>query len=271
MFSADTIKKIGEVLHISDFDAKLKSEKEETLEVPVLITEDEKNTFGTNRFNEGKKAASEILVKDLKTKHGIESDSKSIDTFLEKYSEKVIADAKIKPDEQIEKFKKEAGELRTKLQAAEQEHTKTKSDYESKLFDVQTTSEIRSFFPDKTADGKPIAYSLPVNDLVDLFKLRHRVANEDGSTVVYKGTTRLNDKVLSPIPLKDVVAQFAESYVAKGGMGGGDNGGGGGAAPKFKTASEAYKYLKDHSIEPLSNEGLKLLNENKDAGFDPNK
>ena len=76
MFSADTIKKIGEVLHISDFDAKLKSEKEETLEVPVLITEDEKNTFGTNRFNEGKKAASEILVKDLKTKHGIESDSK---------------------------------------------------------------------------------------------------------------------------------------------------------------------------------------------------
>ena len=58
MFSAETIKKIGEVLHISDFDAKLKSEKEETLEVPVLITEDEKNTFGTNRFNEGKKAAS---------------------------------------------------------------------------------------------------------------------------------------------------------------------------------------------------------------------
>ena len=271
MFSAETIKKIDEVLHISDFDAKLKSDKEETLEVPVLITEDEKNTFGTNRFNEGKKAASEILVKDLKTKHGIESDSKSIDTFLEKYSEKVIADAKIKPDEQVEKYKKEAGELRTKLQAAEQEHTKTKSDYESKLFDVQTTSEIRSHFPDKTADGKPIAYSLPVNDLVDLFKLRHRVANEDGSTVVYKGTTRLNDKVLSPIPLKDVVAQFAEGYVAKGGMGGGDNGGGGGAVPKFKTASEAYKYLKDHNIEPMGQEGLKMLNDNKDAGFDPNK
>lgn len=267
MFSAETIKKLGEVLHISDFDAKLKSDKEETLEVPVLITEDEKNTFGTNRFNEGKKAASEILVKDLKTKHGIESDSKSIDTFLEKYSEKVIADAKIKPDEQIEKYKKEADELRTKLQSAQSDL----ADYESKLFDVQTTSEIRSFFPDKTADGKPIAYSLPVNDLVDLFKLRHRVANEDGSTVVYKGTTRLNDKVLSPIPLKDVVASFAEGYILKGGMGGGDNGGGGGAAPKFKTASEAYKYLKDHSIEPLSNEGLKLLNENKDAGFDPNK
>lgn len=271
MFSADTIKKIGEVLHISDFDAKYKSDKEETLEVPVLITEDEKNTFGTNRFNEGKKAASEILVKDLKTKHGIESDSKSIDTFLEKFSEKVIADAKIKPDEQIEKFKKEAGELRAKLESANQSMTTLKSDYESKLFDVQTTGEIRSYFPDKTADGKPIAYSLPVNDLVDLFKLRHRVANEDGGSIVYKGSQKLVDNVLSPIPLKNVVAQFAEAYVARGGMGGGDNGGGGGAAPKFKTASEAYQYMKDHKIEPMSNEGLKLLNENKDTGFDPNK
>jgi len=263
MFSAETIKKLGEVLHISDFDAKLKSDKEETLEVPVLFTEDEKKTFGGNRFEEGKKAGSEILVKSLKEKHGLEVDGKSVDALLSAYAEKVITDAKIEPDKKVAALLTEKKTLQDQINSLSTEKETIAKDLNNKLFQVEIRSEVLSHIPDNTL--------IPKSDIADLFLNRHRVAKEDNSVITYKGTEKMQDSVLNPIPLKNVVMQFAEGYIKKSGMGGGDNGGGGGAVPKFKTASEAYKYLKDHNIEPMGQEGLKLLNENKDAGFDPNK
>ena len=117
MFAKETLKKIADVLklEVSDFEAKFKSDKEETLEVPVLYTEEDKNTFGTNRFNEGKKAATEIAVKDLKAKFNFDFEGKSMDMFLEKYAEKVIADAKITPDEQVKKLKDEKKQLQDQV------------------------------------------------------------------------------------------------------------------------------------------------------------
>lgn len=262
MFSADTIKKIGEVLRISDFEAKLKSDKEETLEVPVLFTEDEKKTFGENRFGDGKKAGSEILVKSLKEKHGLEVDGKSVDTLLSAYADKVIADAKIEPDKKVAQLMTEKKTLQDQVTSLSTEKENITKDFSNKLFQVEVRSEILSHIPENTL--------IPKSDIADLFLGRHRVTKEDNGVIIYKGSEKLMDKVLNPIPVKDAVLQFAEGYVKKAGMGGGDNGGGG-AVPKFKTASEAYQYMKDHKIEPMSNEGLKMLNDNKDAGFDPNK
>jgi len=262
MFSAETIKKIGEVLRISDFEAKLKSDKEETLEVPGLITEDEILSFGNNRFNEGKKAGSEILVKSLKEKHGIEMEGKSVDTLLSAYADKVIADAKIEPDKKVAALMTEKKTLQDQINALSLEKENVTKDLNNKLFQVEIRSEILSHIPENTL--------IPKSDIADLFLNRHRVSKEDNSVIIYRGSEKLQDKVLNPIPVKDAVMQFAEAYVKKAGMGGRDNGGGG-AVPKFKTASEAYQYMKEHKIEPMSNEGLKMLNDNKDAGFDPNK
>jgi hypothetical protein len=260
MFSVETIKKLGEVLHISDFEAKLKSEKEEVLEVPVLITDDDKNKFGENRFNEGKKAATEILVKDLKVKHGLEFEGKSIDTLLSTFAEKAVADAKIAPDEKVKKLDTENKELKSKLQAATDKETTLTKEFETKLFNMGTQSQILSFIPEKTI--------IPREDLAVLFMNSHRVAKEDDRIIVYKGAEALKDTVLNPVPLKDVVSQFAEKYIDKGGMGGGDNGGG--ASGKFKTMSAFMAHCEKNHIEPMGAAGQKLLSENKDAAFDYN-
>jgi hypothetical protein len=265
MYTQETLKKIADVLKldVSVFETNLKSDKEETLEVPTLFTEEEKNSFGTNRFNDGKKAASEILVKDLKVKHGLEFDGKSVDTLFEKFSEKVIGEANIKPDEKVKKLDTENKELKTKLQTALDETQRVIKDSASQLFHVKTTNEVLNHIPKNT--------TIPANDIAELFMNRHRVTSEDNGVVVYKGDQALKDSVLNPIPLKDVVAQFAEAYINKGGMGGGDVTGGG-TPGQFKTASELMNHMQKKGIDPMSPEGLKLYSENKKAvaTFDEN-
>jgi len=250
MIAAETLKKIAEVLKVdvSVLTAAIKSEKDEMLEVPTLFTDDEKNAFGNNRFNEGKKAATEIAVKDLKAKHGLEFEGKTLDAALDAYAEKKLTDAKIAPDEKVKKLTDENAKLKTDLQKALDNENSIKSDYEGKLFHVGIRNEVLAHIPDNTL--------IPKTDLIDLFMNRHRVTREDNSVVVYKGEQALKDKIQNPVPLKDVVAQFAEPYLKKNGMGGGDNGGGG-AAGTFKTISEVYAHLKTKGVEPMSPEGLK--------------
>lgn len=257
MIAQETLTKLAGVLgvEVSDLEAKLKSEKEETLEVPTLFTEDEKNAFGENRFKEGKKAATEIAVKDLKVKHGLEFEGKSLDSALEAYAAKAIADAKIAPDEKVKKLTEENGRLKTDLQKALDNEGNIKSEYEQKLFQVGIRNEVITHIPDNTL--------IPKEDLIELFMTRHRVAREDNSVIVYKGDQAMKDKVQNPIPLKDVVTQFAEPYLKKGGMGGGNNGGGAGGS--FNTISDVYADLKTKGIEPLSQEGLKAVADAKKA------
>lgn len=256
MFAKETLKKIADVLklEVSDFEAKFKSDKEETLEVPVLYTEDDKNTFGTNRFNEGKKAATEIAVKDLKAKFNFDFEDKSMDTFLEKYSEKVIADAKITPDEQVKKLKDEKKQLQDQVGILKSENEKSTKDFNTRLFQVETQTEVFKHIPKNTI--------IPAEDIALLFMNSHRVAKEDNRVVIYKGDNVLKDNVLNPLPLKDVIASFSEPYINKNGMGGGDTGGGG-AATKYNTMSELYADLRKKGIEPLGPDGLKAVAEAK--------
>lgn len=260
MYSKETIKKIAEVLKldVAKFEADLKSDNEVALEVPALYTEEDKTRFGENRFNEGKKAASEILVKDLKVKHGLEFEGKTVEGFIEKFTEKVIADAKIAPDEKVKKLENENKELKSKVQEATEQVTAKEKEFADRLFQVETKTQILSHIPEKTI--------IPRDDLAVLFMNSHRVAKEDDRVIVYKGTEPLKDNVLNPIPLKDVVSQFAEKYIDKNGMGGGD--GGGGATGKFTKMSQFMDHCKKNNIEPMGQAGQDLLSKNKEANFD---
>jgi hypothetical protein len=258
MYSKDTLKKIADVLKldVSVFEANLKSDKEETLEVPVLYTEEAKDSFGKNRFEEGKKAMSEITAKDLKEKYSLDIQGKKLDDVIEAIAEKRLAEAKIKPDEKVTKLEAEKKELQGKYQEAIGKVESITKEMSDKLFQVETKSQIITNIPKNTI--------IPAEDLADLFMNRHRVTKEDNRVIVYKGDQALKDSVLNPLALKDVVVQFTEPYIKKEGMGGGDNGGGG-TPGKFNTASELMDYMKKNNIEPMSDAGLKLYSDNKKA------
>lgn len=266
MLKDETLKKIAEVLGIdaSDFTTKLKSDKEETLEVPVLFTEEDKNSFGENRFKEGKKAATEILVKDLKAKHSLEFDGKSIDTLLEKFSEKVITDAKIEPTELVKKHKKDADELRLKLQEAEREKQSLINEHSNKLFQNIIDNTIFTEIPDKL-------FTIPKKSISVLYKAEREFKKEDDGIILYKEGKKLVDKVLSPVSIKDDLAQFCEQYVKKAGMGGGDDVNSG-TDGKFTTMSALVEHCQKNGIELMSEKGQKLYLDNKKAvaTFDDN-
>lgn len=266
MIAKDTLKKIADVLKldVADFEAKIKSDKEETLEVPVLFTEEDKNIFGTNRFNEGKKAATEIAVKDLKTKYNLEFEGKSLDNALEAFADVKLKEAKLTPDKQVETLKSEKKQLQEQITHLTSEKESIAKDMNTKLFQVETRAQVFAHIPKNTI--------IPAEDLAVLFMNSHRVAKEDDRVIIYKGDQALKDNVLNPIPLKDAVAAFAETYIDKKGMGGKDDKGSG-AGTKYNTMSELYEDLKKKGIDPMGPDGLKAVAQAKkdNPAFDYNK
>lgn len=249
---------------VSKLEDAVKSETDQSLDVPTLKTEDEfskliseddKKTFGNNRFNEGKGAFSEIYAKELKKKHNIDIDGKDLDKVIEAIMDNKVKELGGKPEE----WANEKKTLQQKILDADKNLLDKTAEFQLKLSNIDNVNEVSSLIPDKTI--------IPKEDLVTLFNNRYRIAKEDGRTIIYKGSEKLQDSRLEPLALKDVVSSFIDEgkYLTVEGMGGGAGGKGGGSA-KFKTLIEFEDYCEkqEPKINPLSEEGQKLLKEKKD-------
>lgn len=251
---------------VSKLEDAVKSDKEESLDVPNLKTEEEfkgmfseedKDAFGKNRFEEGKRAMSEIKAKEFKEKFGVEVDGKDLDKVVEAYADKKAKEASNGNAEWLEEKKK----LQKNLQEAEEKLSKKEAEFDQKLFNIESRNEIAAMLPDDT--------TIPKSDLVDLFSIRYRVAKEDGRTVIYKGAEKLKDKKLDPLPLKDVLNSFLDEgkYLKSNGMGGEDSKSGGGSTDKFKSLKEFQEWCKTQDGDlknPMSEPAQKILREKKD-------
>lgn len=250
---------------ISKLEEAVKAESEMSLDVPTLKTEDEfskliseddKNVFGRNRFEDGKKAMSEIKAKELKEKHKIEIDGKDLDAVLDAYVESKIKETGVGSAE----FMAEKKALQQKIIEAEENLSKKTDEFTNKISSIENRNQVVSLIPDGTV--------IPKEDLVTLFNTRYRIATEDGRTVIYKGSDKLQDNRLEPLALNDVVASFIDEgkYLGVNGMGGDDTSGASGGSAKFKTLNEFSDWCgkQDPPINPMSDEGQNLLLEKKD-------
>lgn len=242
-----------------------KSDKEESLDVPSLKTkdefsklktEDQFNTFGTNRFSEGKSAFSEIKAKELKETHGIEIDGKDIDKVIEAITAKKLKESGAKPDEWAEEKK-----LLQKSFNDEKEGRKSDNvSFSKKLANFEMRGEV-SGLVDSTKKTK-----IEKGDILDIFFLKHRNETQDGRTVWFQGDKKLQDDSLEPLSTKDVFGSFMDErkYYVNSGMGGEDGDKPGGANGKFTTFAEFEKYCEKNDLQPNSPEAQKLLIEKTD-------
>ena len=251
---------------VSKLEEAVKSEKDESLDVPNLKTEEEfgkmfseedKEAFGRNRFEEGKNAFSEIKAKELKEKLGVEIDGKDFDKVVEAYGDKRVKEAGKENPEWVEEKK----ELQDKLSQAMNDLSEKENSFNQELFNIEKRNEIMQLIPDDT--------TIPKGDLTDLFFLRHRVANEDGRTAWFKGSEKLKDKKLDPLDTKDVVSAFIDEgkYLKRDGLGGDDSKPGGGSDGKFKSSQEFKDWCNTQEGElsnPMSTEAQKVLRERRD-------
>ena len=245
---------------VSKLTEAIKAEDEISLDVPTLYTDEQKNTFGSNRFNDGKTAMSEILAKDVKSQFNIDIDSKDINEVVKAYGESKVNELNKKPDERIQALENEKTELQNKLSNLSSEKQTIESEFSKKLFHVEVKTQLNSLIPDNTKIDK--------SDISQLFFNTHEIAKDDnGRTIVKKSGEVIKDDLLNPLELKDVVNSFIDKkgYIEKSGMGGDDRMSGGSA--KFKNMAEFMTYCDKNGVEPMGSEGQAMLSANKAESF----
>lgn len=250
---------------VSKLEEAIKSDSEVQLEVPELKKQDDlegwlspeqKQEFGNNRFQEGKTAMSEIKAKELKEKFQIDVEGKDLDNVINSYVELREKKAANGNSEWLDEKKK----LQSTIQAMQEDLSNKDREFNDKLFNIDVRNKIMSEMPKDAV--------LSAEDLTTLMLNKYTPKNDNGSTVFFKGDTKLKDNVENPLSIKDVVSQFITegNYKKPDGMGGGDTGGGS-STQKFKNTEEFYKYCEKNGIEPNGSEGQKLLSENKAEDF----
>ncbi len=252
---------------VSKLEEAVKADEEKSLEVPTLfkeqgITEDQKITFGNNRFEEGKNAMSEIKAKELKSKFSIEMDGKNLDSVLDEIIKVKVKESSGDPDKRVETLTTEKETLQKTILKLQQDAQAKESEFSSKLFNIGVREQVKALIP---SEGMKVGQE----DLTTLFLNGHSVAKDEttGRTIVKKGEEVLKDATtLEPLELKQVVPTFLDqgNYKIKNGMGGTDTSGSGGSdIPKFKSTDEFMTWAKGRNLNPMSSEAQKILAENK--------
>lgn len=263
---------------LEDLEAAQKDAAEKEIEIPdglqtftteELTTRDENNKTASK--SEHIRAGKEIMIKELKTKAGLEYDGKDPETFVTNFKEHVIKEAKINPDARVKELESQVTTLRGNI---------------SNLEKAQQAAEANAL---KATQDARILASLPANrnkDISDadyLLLVRNRMSIEtvDGKELIKdsKGEV-IRDKIAGPKALADALTDIFGSTTGwiskadpKGGRGGGSSeppGGGGGGEPKsYSEAEEAWKAQGKHVNEAgFSTYVASLAEKNKDFVMD---
>lgn len=238
MLAKETIDKIAKALKLdaATLEAAIKDEKEVPVTVPdgEVYTETELTTLKNNEYDKGKLKGVEMEVKQAKEKLGLDFQGKTIDGLLSAAQKKAVEDAGINPDKRVSELTEK---LKTVQQTATQLEERAKA-AETTAAAVKLEGEVLKHMPATTLD----AY-----DVLTLMKSNgYSFTNENGVTVVMKDGKKVEDKLANPLPVKDVLTEFAtaKKLIADAGAGGAGDlkgrgaGGGGAAGGKYTKLSE---------------------------------
>ena len=255
----DALSKLG--FDVSKLVDAVKAENEVSLDVPKLLTEeetkgllteDQKVTFGQNRFNEGKNAMSEIMAKQYKEKFGLDLEGKELDKVVQAIHDKGLESGNDK--ELSGRFKN----LQTKHQSSLEQIEQMKKVHATEIMQRDQRFNLLTSLDAGTKT------KLPLNDLVDLYMMRHQIDSEEGRAVVKINNEIVKDNLESPLMPKEHFKTWVDqNYIDRSGMGGGDESGGAGGSATFQNREEAMEYMTNNGIEPMSTEGLKIMSDLK--------
>ncbi len=222
--------KVGTIEY--DFeDSKIKDALEkgpdqviQLIENVTVRTQEEEDKFVANMKKDARREGIEIAVKKYREEKGLSFEGKNIESLISAVTEKVLADAKLSPDEAIKKIneklksKEEALEIMTKrAEKAENDLSSTKSEYKINSF-------IDKYLPENLA--------LPADDIKLILKSKLKFEEDEEGNIIT--TDLVNNKQLKStntgdfLPMKDAIEDFFRTnthYVSKngGGRGKGDS------------------------------------------------
>lgn len=238
----ETIEKLAALtkVPVDKIEAAIKDTNEVDLEIPEglsAFTEEDLTTLKDNSYKKGQGAAVEIAVKDLKKELGLEFEGKTVKGLVEAAQKKAVEDAKVSPDKKVT-------ELTEKLNTV----TATATELQTKLAEKdKAIAEIQ--LSGKLVKEAPEGLTLDADDVFTLMKSKgYGFELKDGTLVAMKDGKVLEDKLAKPVPVKDVVTEFAkerklitEEGKPPAGRGGAGSGAGGGKVTKLSELREQFK------------------------------
>lgn len=225
-----------------------------------VLTKTEVETRDRNKYNEGKTAGTEMVIKDIKTKHNLQVETNDADKVVEAISKKAVEDAKIAPDEQVKEQKKLVDQWKQKATDAE----KKAADAESKITGLSVDNKLRGLFPKDRSD------ILTDDEYLVSVKNKFRLETKEGREVMVDVATGevVRDKVkLEPVlPAEAITGYFTErkGWLIDPKAGGGQGGRGGGNSnpggiPKFTKLSEVQAHVESQGKSPMGTEGQAII------------
>lgn len=249
-------------LKVEDLTQVLTSEDEKDLELPKLeiFTSEEFETFKENlkdahgkaKYDEGKTASREMLLKEMSKEVGFENPIKDANEFISKFKSSILETAKIEPNKKVQELETSLSNLQSKLDDKDNEISKILNDYKQK----ETRIKVQSLFPD-------LSDKIGINqeDMTTLFFNKGYEIKDDG---IYKEGHILKDARENPLKLNDVVNGFiaerkwtVEKLEGRGGGAQGKS-----SISNLPTNLDEYDaYIKAKGINPGSVEANALLKE----------
>lgn len=215
-----------------------------------------KDNHGKRRYDAGKLAGEEILLKDLSDTNGIDV-TKDKETFINSFKAKILEEAKVEPNEKIKELTESMENLRTKLTEKDGELNQIKQEKEK----TQSRYEMVSTIPDL-----PESLGLTKDEVVDLFERAYE-SKEDG---IYKNGQLLKDDLENPIDRSTAVNQFLEERGwlvedPKGRGGGAQQGGKKTSTSTFSSMEEYESHIKEKGLHVGSEEAKAILSKALEA------
>ncbi|MDH6304618.1 ASC-1-like (ASCH) protein [Parabacteroides sp. PF5-5] len=215
MLSKENIDKIAGLIKVDPktLEEAIKSEKETKVDIPDLsvFTQEDLKTRDQNiqkqHYDSGKAVGVEILVKELKEKHGIELEGKDPHKFIEALKAKIEKDANIKPDEKVNELSGVIEKLKVNVSTLQAENDTLKSDIRTKDMTSKALSMV-------TKD-----YLLSKNDMLSVMKLNGYSIEEENGSIVAKlnGEIVRDNMTQAPVSIDKVFDTYAaEKGWAKG-------------------------------------------------------
>lgn len=260
---ADRLKGIkveGKELTFDTLKDIISNDKEIELEVtPGTFMTDEglnslKETVKKQGYEEARTPIKEMTLKELKRKAGLEFEGKDEDTFISKFKETILSEAKLPADKKITELSQSLENLQKQYQKDIELKDQMISQKENALKDTIIESRLTSLFP-KDIILKPshAAKIMKMDFQIDL--------TESGDLQFSKGGQVLKDKFEKPIPIDSIVSDYV---VSNKWLPASDGRGGDGGEPgngEFKTINDLMKFMEQNNIDPTSQKGEKLLKE----------
>jgi hypothetical protein len=203
----------GTEIEVQDDIVSQAIEKKEAVKISndkiMLFTSDDYNTRIENlkkdEYKKGRKEGVEIEWKETKRKLGIEIEGKNGDEILDAFRLKVLADAKVEPNQKIKDLEADKIKLQQNLTKLETEKTELSNQFAQKEKEGKINSLIFSSIPEKA-----VSETLTRNDIASVFKGNgYQVDIVDEKEVVKaNGEILKHGTTLEPLKLSDVMSKF---------------------------------------------------------------